>query len=876
MNKQSSPPKIILRFFRWFCHPELHPFIEGDLLELYEERVKEKGQRRANIRFALDVLLLFRPSIIRPLQQPQPINYTAMLQHNFIISFRNFKRHKATFLINLLGLSTGLACALLIALWVQDELRMDKFHEKDEQLYQLMQLYPRGGKNELWDSSPAPLAQALKDEIPEVEAAISAKSHIIFEGVLLYEEKEGIKAVPMYADDSFFEMFSYPLIHGNKEQVLADKYSTVVSKEIALKLFDTTEDAIGKTFEWQKKFGDIIDLSQSFTITGVFDKLSSQSSENFDLVFTYDFYDAQNEKPQDWNNDAASTYLILAEDSDIGDLNTRITDLVASRRDWENQFLLKQYSSRYLHGKYENGVDAGGRIAYVWMFSAIAVLILMIASINFMNLSTARASIRLKEIGIKKALGSSRKNLAFQFVMESLLISLCSLLIAGILITAILPQFNQITSKQLGLDFSITTLGTVLGITLLTGIVSSTYPTLYLSSFNPVQVLKGKGVSGKLNLSFGEVWVRKGLVVFQFTMSIVLIVAVFIIYRQMEFIHHKNLGYDREHILTIKNDGDLDSHIESFLTEVRALPQVINATNSAGMLVGHYNSTSNLDWEGKDKPFVMDVFITNYDFLETFGIGLKEGRSFSRAFGSETSKVILNEVAIKGMGFEDPIGKTMTFWGEKVEIIGIVEDFQYESLYNEVEPCIFRLFSGEENYGDVISIKMQASQEKEAIANIASLFDKFNPNVPFEYGFMDDEYQALYEAENRVAVLSKYFAGLAIIISCLGLFGLATFTAERRTKEIGIRKVMGASESHLILLLSKDFTKLVLIAFGIAIPIAYFIMQRWLEGFAYRANISPWVFLVAGIGALLIAWLTVSWQSIKAALANPVDSLRNE
>ncbi|MEM9674666.1 MAG: ABC transporter permease, partial [Bacteroidota bacterium] len=343
MNK-SSPPKPLLRFFRWFCHPELHPFIEGDLLELYEGRVKVSGRRKANFKFALDVLLLFRLSIIRPFKQPQPTNRIAMLQHNFIISFRNFKRHRITFLINLLGLSTGLACALLIFLWVQDELQIDKFHEKNDQLYQLMQIYSMGGKNELLESSPAPLAQALEDEISEVEAAISAISHPIFEGILVYEDKEGIKATPNYADDGFFEMFSYPLIHGNKGQVLADKYSAVVSKEIALKLFNSTENAIGKTFQWKKKVGDIIDLSQSFTITGVFDKRSSQSSENFDVVFTYDFYDALSDHPQDWNNDSAHTYLILAEDSDIDDLNTRITALVASHRDWENRFLLKQYS----------------------------------------------------------------------------------------------------------------------------------------------------------------------------------------------------------------------------------------------------------------------------------------------------------------------------------------------------------------------------------------------------------------------------------------------------------------------------------------------------------------------------------------------------
>ncbi len=868
---QSLPPKFLLRFFRWFCHPDLHTHIEGDLLELYQDRLKQSGQRKADRMFALDVMLLLRPGLIRSFKTGQKLNYTSMLQHNFIISFRNFKRYKTTFFINLLGLSSGLGCVLLIFLWIQNELKMDKFHEKDAQLYQLMQIYPMGGKNELYEASPAPLAKALEEEIPEVVAAISGHSHKIFEGILVYEGKKGIKATPKYADNGFFEMFSYPLIHGNKGRVLVNKYDALISREIALKLFDTTEDAIGKTFAWKKKMGNIVDLSESFNITGVFDNLSSQSSEDFDVIFTYDFYDALNETPRNWNNDGASTYVVLNKGSNIDDLNKKITDLVGSRRHWKNRFLLKQYSSKYLHGNYENGVVVGGRIVYVWMFSAIALLILMIASINFMNLSTARASIRLKEIGIKKTLGSSRKNLIFQFITESLLISLCALLVAGLIVVAILPQFNLITGKQLSFDFSISALATMLGIALLAGFLSSTYPALYLSSFNPIEVLKGK-----LNISFGEIWVRKGLVVFQLTMSIILIAAVFTIYRQMEFIHNKNLGYNRENILTVKNDGDLDQHLESFLSEVRALPQVMHATNSVGMLVGHYNWTSNLDWEGKDKSFIMDVFITNYDFIETFGISLKEGRSFSRAFGSGTSKVILNEAAVKGMGFEDPIGKTMTFWGEKVEIIGIVNDFQYRSLYNQVEPCIFRLFNGEDNYGDVIAIKMKAGQEKQAIEHIATIFDKFNPNVPFEYGFMDDEYQVLYESENRTAVLSKYFAGLAIIISCLGLLGLTTFTAERRMKEIGVRKILGSSVFGIVRLLSVDYTKSVITAIIISLPICYLVAKKWLDSFAFSIDLKGWYFILAGLLVLFIAWFTVGIQTVKAARVNPVECLKDE
>ncbi|MCB0855024.1 MAG: ABC transporter permease, partial [Bacteroidetes bacterium] len=424
-----------------------------------------------------------------------------------------------------------------------------------------------------------------------------------------------------------------------------------------------------------------------------------------------------------------------------------------------------------------------------------------------MNLSTARASIRSKEVGIKKTLGSSRKQLIFQFVTESLLIAFLAFGVAVLFLSAFLPQFNVITGKQLEFTPSLYSLGSMLGITLFTGLCSSIYPAFYLSGFAPVKVLKGK-----LKASFGELWVRKGLVVFQFTMSVILIASVIVIYQQMQFIHTRNLGLAKDNILTIKNEGELRDHIENFLAEVKTLPTVKNASNASTNIINNQSWTTGSNWEGKKEDVVISVFIINHDFLNTYGIRIKEGRDFSPEFGAENTRVILNEAAVKSIGYENPVGRTMTFWGQEVEIVGVTENFHFQSLFNEVKPCIFKAFKEGQNYGDIISVKIQAGKEKEAIAAIGEVYQKFNPDTPFEYRFVDQDFQHLYETENRTATLSKYFAGLAIFISCLGLFGLTTFTIERRTKEIGIRKILGASGWRITRLLSSDFMRMVLIA----------------------------------------------------------------
>ncbi len=868
--KTPIPPKFLLRLFRWFCKPEYHDDIEGDLLELFAKRTQTHSLHRAQWRMLFDVLLLFRPGIIRPLfTNNNSIIYPAMLKHNILISYRSFLRNKSTFLIHIIGLSTGLACVLLIYLWVQDELHVDAFHEKGNQLYRVLQEYSTPDGVNVVDWTPGPLALNMKAEIPQVENASSIKTHGIFRGILTYEGQH-IKALPIFVEPDYLEMFSFPLLYGNNFLQKSDKYGIIISESIARQLFSDPEEATGKSIE-----GNNFDtMGGLFTVRGVFKDLPSYATDQFDAIFSYDFYAENNPGIHLWTNDQAATCLVLKEGTNPEEIGKKISELVASNRGTDrSQFILQKYSNQYLYNKFENGQQAGGRIEYVWLFSVIAVLILLMACINFMNLSTARSSIRMKEIGVKKTMGATQLKLIYQFITESLLLSFISLIGAYLIILAVLPQFNIITGKQLALPTNPLLLLLFLGISALTGLIASSYPALYLSGFKPVKVLKGK-----LEVNLGEIWVRKALVIFQFSITIIFIVSVFVVYRQMSFIQEKNLGYNRENIISIQKEGNLKDKLENFISQVKILPEVINATNSNTSFLDVMNFTGGIDWDGRaeNERLRINVFNVNYDYIETLGIQIKKGRSFSRAFGADTSKVILNQAAVDRMRLKDPIGQTITFWGNQVQIIGVTENFHFQSLYQDVNPCIFSLFSPSNNFGDNIWIKIEAGAEKTALAKIEDMYEQFNPGIPFEFSFVDEEYDALYRSESRVAILSQYFSGLAILISCLGLLGLAIFTTERRQKEIGIRKVLGASMYQLVQLLSADFTKMVLIAILIGLPIGYLITQRWLENFVYKIDLQWWYFAGAAGVTLLIAWLTVSVQTLKVARVNPVESLMDE
>ncbi|WP_436486200.1 ABC transporter permease [Chitinophaga sp. ARDCPP14] len=789
-----------------------------------------------------------------------------MIKNYLKVAWRNLIKDRRFAYLNLIGLSTGLACALLIYVWVQDELSIDKFHKNDATLFQVLE--NRVQASGIWTakSSPVPMPEALKKDMPEVEYAAYVSP--VRQSTLSVKDDVGIKTKGKYADKDFFNMFSFDLMEGNPNQVLADPTAIVLSDVIATKLFGTTENVIGKTVDFQHE--------QKFVVSGVFKAPDQHSSEQFDFVLPVRMLKMIKENADEWGNTGYYTFITLKPGTNINKFNAKIANYIKLKTNNEITYrtpFIQRYSENYLYGRFENGIQVGGRIDYVRLFSIIAIFILVIACINFMNLSTAKAAGRAKEVGIKKAMGAGRGVLMLQYLGESMVMAFASLLMAILLVFLLLPVFNNLTGKQLSLfHFDTALILSGLGITFFTGLVAGSYPAFHLSGFKPAAVLKGK-----INGSVGELLIRKGLVVFQFSLSIVLIVAVLVVYRQISFIQTKNLGYDRDHVITFAKEGKLSRNevSERFLAEVKDIPGVKIASGMGHGLTGHSSGTSDVVWEGKDlkDETEFEVVDVNYDLLKTLDIKIKEGRDFSRDFGADTSMIIFNEAAIKFMGMKDPVGKSVKLWGKDMRIGGVVKDFHFESLHEEVKPLFFELSPENANR---FMIKVETGREKAVIARLQEMYLQMNPGFSFDYKFLDERYQTLYAAENQISRLSRYFAGLAILISCLGLFGLAAFTAQRRNKEIGIRKVLGATVGTIVMMLSKDFLRLVLIAMLIAFPVAWWATTQWLKGFAYSIRIDAGIFVVAGISIILLTFLTISFQSVKAALANPVKSLKSE
>lgn len=873
-----SPPGFPLKLLKWFCKPEYHFDIEGDLLELYDRRIATLGYRKARLLLYKDVLLLCRPGIIRTFKPIQNLDHMSMLRHNFILSFRSFLRNKTSFLINLTGLSTGLTCVLLIYLWVADELAIDKFHQLDERLYQVMNNHEATQNILTIERTPAPLADALAAEMPEVEYAVAVNDFFS------WESREGIlssgdthmQSKGWHAGKDFFNVFSYDLVQGDRNRVLADESNIVISEVLAKKLFNTT-DAMGKTLEWKHPLFEGV-----FRVSGIFRSPPANATAQFDFLISMDILLDNDRWAKEWTGHYASTYIILREGTDIGQFNGKIDGILRSKNPRNDKFHLfvQRYSDRYLYGHYENGKLEGGRIAYVRLFTLVALFILLIACFNFMNLSTAKASLRMKEIGVKKSVGATQSTLITRFLSESILITFLSMLVAVPLVALFLPRFNELTGKYLSLALEPVSIAVLGGIALLTGLFSGSYPAFYLSGFKPIAVLKGR-----INVSAGPLLVRRGLVIFQFSLSIMFIIGLLVVSEQIRFTQTKNMGYDRDNILCFQWKGELynlwnglqegksNQKFETFLSGVKNLPGVMNVTNMSGNILNEIYGQSGISWSGQetDRDYIFKSPTVGYDFIETLGIELKAGRSFSREHHDDYSKIIVNEAAVKLMGLTDPVGKTIDMNGGS-QIIGVVGYFHYGSLHHTVEPLIFRCLPTGRN----VMIKIKAGTEQYAIENLRKYYHEFLPGYAFQFTFMDEDYQALYQAESKVAALSQYFSAIAIIISCLGLFGLATFTAERRMKEIGIRKILGSSVIGIIRLLTGDFTKPVLAAIVISLPVSYLIAKNWLNTFAYRIELSWWFFIGAGLLALFIAWLTVGFQTLKAAHVNPVQCLKEE
>ena len=777
------------------------------------------------------------------------------------ITLRNFFRHKVSSLINLIGLTTGLSCAFFIYLWVQDEFTINKFHEKEDRLFRVMEFQTYSNETFATNSTPGILGENLKLDFPDIQYAATTTW---INPVLLSHEDTYFKEDGYHVGEDFFNIFTYPLIVGDPSSVLKDKTSICISRDVANKFFGSIDNAVGKTLRY--------DDDRNFIVSGIFENINPKSTHIFDFVLPLPDYLDRNEWATQWGNNGPHTYVILQEGADPDEVTKKIAGYIKSKEeDSHIDLFLKKYSEQYLYGRYTNGIPDGGRIDYVRLFSVIAVFILVIACINFMNLSTARASKRAHEVGVRKAIGADRSLLIRQYIGEAILISLFSMVIAYLVVLSLLPQFNEITDKSISLQLNPKILVVSIFTVILTGVLAGSYPALYLTHFNPVQVLKGE-----IKSSAGELWARKGLVIFQFTITIILIVGVIVIYKQTEYAFTKNLGYDQDNVVFFSQDGDISEKRETFFTELRKIPGVVNAGGTSHGMVYQQSNTMGLEWRGKqpEERKLFENIRVDYEFYETMGFDLVTGRWFSREFGSDTTKMVINEAAARAMGFtaEEAIGEHVTLWEEyDLEIVGVLKDFHYMSIHREVDPAFFRI---ESTWN--VAVRLEAGKEVQTMYAIEELYQEFSPGFIFEYEFLDKRYQRLYNSEKRVGTLSSYFAGFAIVISCLGLFGLASFTAERRLKEIGIRKVLGASVTNIVMMLSKDFTRLVGISIVIAVPISYYFMNQWLESFAYKIDLTVWIFIgTAGI-SLLIAWLTVSSQALRAANINPSKCLKDE
>jgi putative ABC transport system permease protein len=813
--------------------------------------------------------------------------HTIMLRNYFKIAWRNLIKNKGFSLINIAGLAIGIATCLMILLFVEDELSFDRFNEKAGQMVRVVFRGTMNGEKMKESSVMAPVASTLRHDYPEVIDAtrlMQAGSPKILVNHTTFKD-----AAFAYVDSNFFQVFTLPLIRGDAKTALAEPYTAVVTQALAQKYFGNA-DPLGKVL-------NCLSCNQLYKITGVIKEVPVNSHFHFDIFGSMaSVPDANNSS---WVSGSYFTYLVLPKGYDPKNLEAKLPQTVdkyigpqiikalgVSLGDFRKKgnevgLYLQPLTDIHLKSDFSNSLEPGGDIQYVYIFSAIAVFMLVIACINFMNLSTAGASKRAKEVGIRKVLGTLKYDLVGQFLLESTLLTLISLMLALILVSIFLPLFNDLSGKRLQLNI-LQNPGMVFGLLLfwlLVSILAGSYPAFYLSSFKPVSVLKGKfSAQGK------SIGLRSGLVVFQFIISVGLMVGTTIVYRQLSYIQNIKLGYDRDHLLVLRNSYLLGDNEEVFRQQLLQDPRIASVTTSAFLPAGPTNTdlTSCNPDDNIYKNSRVRIYQIDDNYIPTMGMKIIEGRNFSKEFPSDSSKdaptVIVNETLAKAFGWgKHAVGHTVNMamdnvGGRKgVKVIGVVQDFHYRSLHEEINPLMMVL---QKSSGLIIKVKTK--DIKGLLASMKNQWDAFKPEEPFTYAFVDNLYNQIYLVEQKTGKILGIFSGLTIFIACLGLFGLATFTAEQRNKEIGIRKVLGASLPSVISLLSKEFIVLVGIAILIATPIAWWVMRVWLQNFAYRTNISWWIFGLAGAGAIGIALLTVSYQAVKAALANPVNCLRTE
>lgn len=788
---------------------------------------------------------------------------TSMIKSYFKTAWRNMTRNKLMACINVFGLAIGLSCSLLIWLWVSDELSYNRFLPGAENIYEVHVNAPFNGDTITMTASPGPLAEAIQNNIPQIEQATKMTSS---RDVLFTVGDKTLKEKGTYATAGFFKVFQFKTIDGNANEAIAAFDQVVITRKIAEKYFNTPE-AVGKTIK--------IDNTKDYRVGAVIEDIPHNSTIQFDWIIN--FKEQEQGWMKTWGNISFYTYVRLIPHADL--LNTgqglhSIYPKFAPEEFRPNYPTLQAITDVYLYADYKNGKPSGGgRIEYVKIFSAIAIFILLIACMNFMNLATARASLRAKEIGIRKVAGAAKASLIKQFMTESLLTCLLATLLAIAITSLLLPAFNHLFDKQLKLDFFQPALWRSIAVlVIVTSIIAGCYPSLFLASLKPLRILKGNISTQSGNVAS----VRKGLVIVQFALSAFLIVGTLAVAKQVNYIQNKNLGFDKEHIMYLPLEGDLYKKIDAYQNELNRLPYV-GGSDPINQLPMNLNSTSgDLSWPGKPADLQTEVVATwtGYGFTKTLGITMAAGRDFSKDYGGDSLSYVINESAAKMMGMEkDAVGKQVTFWNGNGNIIGVMKDFHIASLHTPIKPLILCLAPENTSY---LMIRLHAGQTKEALAAINTITRNFNPAYPFEYHFADETYEQMYKSEMQVNALVKYFGLLAVAISCLGLFGMTAFNAERRTKEIGIRKVLGASVVGIVRLLSAESLKILIVSMTIAFPFAYWSVNEWLASFAYKSSGGIWMFIITAWVMLIVSCGTISFQAIKAAMSNPVKSLRTE
>ena len=790
-----------------------------------------------------------------------------MLRNYLLIAYRNLLRHKVFSLINITGLALGLTCSLLITLWVVDELGFNSFHQHADRIFQVIEhTKTEAGEIKTGQVTAGPLAGVIKTEVPEVEQ-VARMTHQM--QLLFAVGERPLKESGYYVDPAFWQIFDFRLREGNPATLFAAPDEVVITERLAEKYFPG-QGPLGQTIPITTGENE----TKTFRVTGVVKNVPAHSTLQFDFLLPFENYIKTREWLKTWGTTSLTTYVLLHPQAQLAEVREKVKPLAVKHYpEWKKDLDLHRFDQAYLYSKFENGLPVGGRIEYVRLFSVVAVFVLLIACINFMNLTTARSSTRTKEVGVRKVIGATKGALVRQFIGEALLMAFLAMLLANTLAQLALPHFNQLTGKTLQIPYGqLAFLLGMLGLTLLTGLLSGAYPAFFLSSFRPIQVLKGT-----LKFNPGSTVLRQGLVVFQFSLCLLLIIGTLTVYRQVAYIMAKNLGFDRESLVYLKYEGDLVQNYEAFKQDLAQVPSVQQMTliGPGGMLLQGDLPTSGVGYRdgAAEKSAQLAVIFTDYDFLSTLGAKVVTGRGFSRAFGTDTANFLINEAAARQMGMQDPVGQTLNFWGDEGKIIGVLQDFHIQSLHSPIKPLLVRLMPVNTNF---VLVRTQAGQTAEALQQLEAAHQKHNPRFPFAYTFLDETFAQQYKSEQLVGQLTWYFALLTIFVACLGLYGLAAFTAEQRTKEIGIRKVLGASVASIVGLLSKDFVRPVGLAILLASPLAWYLGHRWLQNFAFRTDLSWWLVAGAGTGAIAIALLTVGYQARKAAKADPVSSLRSE